>query len=341
MKTSEAQKRLNSKRKDKSIEFYEEYKGDKQRHKFLCNKCGNVWTTIPNTLKRKDNIGCPICYKRKLNIKKTKKQFSKERGATKLFKNKTLLMNEVNEPLDKVRLLEATKISIKDKQNLIQKEKQNIYLLKEKHDNRLYELRNYDAAKICFGPLLALVLFPIWLFYQFYFFGKKRPYKKKVEEVSKELALSKSEYQSLYWNLQILRSELENLKSAIEYEKNLLRLKNRINFKIGGKTNLYYFRFGYMGHKYYKIGVTIRTVNERYKNFDGSDYKPIEKIFFDTNIREAKRIERLIKHVFKDKQANDKSILSVKGGYSEVFVSDVLNLDNYESKTGIEDMFDQ
>ena len=155
------------------------------------------------------------------------------------------------------------------------------------------------------------------------------------------MQFSLKEYEELYTNLQILKSNLSITNDLITFDKNILRLKNRINIKPGGKTRLYYFRFNYKGRKYYKIGVTINSVSDRYKNFDGSDYRAIEKIFFDTNILEAKRIERLIKHVFKDKLANDKHILSVKGGYSEVFISDVLNLDNYTDRTQIEDMLAQ
>lgn len=106
-----------------------------------------------------------------------------------------------------------------------------------------------------------------------------------------------------------------------------MRLQNRITLHQGSKTRLYYFRFYHSGKKYYKIGISINGVYDRYKNKDGTQYGRIEKIFFDTHIREAERIEQLILYVFKDKLANDKNLLATKGGYSEVFVSDVLELD--------------
>jgi hypothetical protein len=200
---------------------------------------------------------------------------------------------------------------------------------KNLHRIHLKDFKTQASKQKEFHWVFIIILFPIWIWYQIKYSKEISPYRLLVAHSSKELNTAEHELYRLNSDLESQENSLKYLKEHIEYEKNIARLSDRINIQIGGKTNLYYFRFRHDGKKYYKIGITINDVYNRYKNKDGSNYRVIEKIFFDTTIYDAKRIERLILHTFKDKLVNDKNILSIKGGYSEVYASDVLELDNY------------
>lgn len=325
MTTREAQKLLNTKRKDSSILFNEEYKSDKDRHSFKCKKCSYIWENTPNVLKRKDNIGCPNCHEISLQIKSEKKAFSQVRGATKLLNSITLDAFEVTLPNDEINEM---KKQIDRNKNLKEIQHQKVLGLQKDYDTKLVELESQLAMKTQFGFIFGLLLFPIWLLYQFEFDKKIEPYKKLVQTAKAILDEVLSEIQRLKRDIEYAEFRFKDAIKKLEYEKNLLRLQNRITIHQGGKTKLYYFRFHNNGKKYYKIGISMNGIDGRYKNKDGTQYGRIEKIFFDTYVREAERIEQLILHVFKDKLANDKSLLVTKGGYSEVFISDILGLDS-------------
>ena len=190
MLTSEAQKLLNLKRKDTSIKFNEEYKGDTDKHSFLCMKCNNVWITTPNTLKRKGNTGCPKCHKRNLQIKREKKSFSKERGATKLLNRQTLSMNEVNASPENLNRLERTKRDIQRISIIAKNLKSTIILLKKEHKKSLHELQFFNNKKKSFGLILSILLFPIWLWYQFSFSKKNRPFRLNEKKLMKNCNLA-------------------------------------------------------------------------------------------------------------------------------------------------------
>lgn len=325
--THEAQKLLNAKRQNSTIEFKDEYNGDKVSHLFLCKKCDYEWLTTPNILKRTDNVGCPNCHKANMILKKQHRDFSKVRGATKLLKNLTLSKHEVSQPIDKKEQLSKLHKDIDDVRTHMKSIENSLPILKNSHTQHLNNLNTMLATKARFGFLFGLLLFPIWLWYQFKFDEKANPYIDKEKTALSELNSHESKYKSFEWDIKSLESNIEQVKYKIKYETNLLRLQNRINIHLGGKTRLYYFRFRYNEKVYYKIGITINSVYRRYVNADGSMYGRIEKIFFDTNIKEAKRIEDLILHTFNNELAKDKTLLGTKGGYSEVFLSDVLNLD--------------
>ncbi len=324
--TKEAQNLLN--KKTKNIVFNEEYKSDKVKHQFKCTECNHHWETTPNILKRKGNIGCPKCNEKKVILKKEKKEFSSIRGATKLLKNSTLPMSSVSNN-HKISELRKITSDINSKKQPIKDKKLDLSEYKNLHRIHLKNLKEQASKQNHFGWFFAIILFPIWIWYQMKFSEEIAPYKELEANSSKILNNAENELYRLNRDLESLENSLRILEEDIEYEKNIARLSNRINIQLGGKTNLYYFRFRHDGKKYYKIGITVNSVHYRYRNGDGSSYRAIEKIFFDTTIYDTNRIERLILHTFKDKLANDRSILSKKGGYSEVFVSDVLGLDNY------------
>ncbi|MFA5454124.1 MAG: hypothetical protein WC272_02280 [Sulfurimonas sp.] len=329
MTTKDAQKLLNTKRKDSSILFHEDYKSDKERHSFKCKKCFYIWESSPNLLKRKENVGCPNCYEIVLQSKKEKKEFTKIRGATKLLNSHTLSLSEISASAEKINEINNLKRQLEQNKKFIEMQNQKILNLQENYNEKSFELNKQLALKTHFGFFFGLILFPIWLWYQYSFDEKVKPYQERMQKSKKELDDVLNQIKRLssdvLWDERCLKQSIESL----EYEKNILRLQNRIIINQGGKTKLYYFRFHYNEKKYYKIGISTNGVYSRYKNKDGTEYGRIEKIFFDTNIREAERIEQLILHVFKEKLAKDKNLLATKGGYSEVFISDILGLDTY------------
>lgn len=328
MTTREAQKLLNTKRKDSSILFNEEYKSDKDRHSFKCKKCSYVWKNTPNVLKRKDNIGCPNCHEISLQIKSERKVFSQVRGATKLLNSITLESYEIEVSIEKTNQLKEIKNNITKNEQPLESINNKIVELQKNHEIKLLELKQVMATRTEFGFIFGLLLFPIWIWYQFKFDAQISPCKDSENKAKKDFDSAAYELQNLKREIESLERRLKSETQSLEYEKSLLRLQNRMTIHFGGKTRLYYFRFRHDGKKYYKIGITVNTVDYRYRNKDGTSYRAIEKVFFDTFVKEAERIEQLIIHVFKDKLANDKDLLRVKGGYREVFDSDILGLDS-------------
>ena len=87
-------------------------------------------------------------------------------------------------------------------------------------------------------------------------------------------------------------------------------------------NRFYYFRFIFKDRKYYKLGITSRTIQKRYAR----DYNKIDKILFDEKIDSAIKVERELKEKFKDhifplKIFND-------SGHTEIYDFDILELDS-------------
>jgi len=131
-----------------------------------------------------------------------------------------------------------------------------------------------------------------------------------------------------------MKEELDNLKNnklwreeRAEYiQHNNERLKAMCQkMMLGGQRRLYYFRFRQNNQSFYKVGIMNSHLGHRY----GSSYRLIDKIFVDVALTNAEEIERIILHTFKDKLANDSSLLQTAGGWTEVFTTDVLKLDTY------------
>lgn len=57
--------------KNKSIELLSNYKGCEKPIKCKCQKCGNIWTTIPKVL-TSNGSGCPKCGREKVKSKRSK-----------------------------------------------------------------------------------------------------------------------------------------------------------------------------------------------------------------------------------------------------------------------------
>ena len=323
----EAQKLLDLKRNDGSILINEEYKGDKAKHTFKCSNCEEIWTSTPNSLKRTNNRGCPNCYKVNTNNKNSKKNVNRSKESDKLKNNLTLLTTEVSGAVAVPSGKAEMKFNHLDVVELIEREKANQLKLNSVYKNHSDLLISTNSRKLNFGLFFGLLLFPIWISYHFYYKAKIKPLEIMTENSLKKLRLVESEITQLESKLKEMRSESVQAKKNCLYRNNLSRLKNRLNVNFGGDTSLYYFSFSIKGEKYYKIGITKYSVYERYKDLDGSNYKAIDKIFFDTKIKDAKKIERLILQTFRNDLAMNRDLLARKGGYSEVFTSDVLDLD--------------
>lgn len=323
----EAQKLLDSKRNDGSILFYEEYKGDKAKHAFICSKCDEVWTATPNKLKRKGNTGCPSCHNKNLANKKNTEKAVKSESSDRLKDNRTLLINEIGGLTEDSKDIIELKLTILDAVNIIKHKELEQLKLNNEYKGHSNSLKRIISNKLNFGLFFALLLIPVWIIYQVIYTNKVKSFEIKVSQSLQKVRFTESEITHLNSNLKELKLNLAQAEEKNLYGSNLARLKNRIKISLGGDTSLYYFSFLHCDEKYYKIGITTYTVYERYRNRDGGHYKAIDKIFFDTKIQDAKIIERLILRVFKDNLAMNKELLARKGGYSEVFTSDVLNLD--------------
>lgn len=128
-----------------------------------------------------------------------------------------------------------------------------------------------------------------------------------------------------------LINELVALENAYHENQNItsknisLNTLNSFNPVEGGETTLYYLRLLFKGRKYYKIGVTLSSVNERYKS---KDFNYIDKILYDKKITHANTIEKQILQNYKH-HLFPLAILS--SGHTEVFDIDVLELDKNHS----------
>jgi len=117
----------------------------------------------------------------------------------------------------------------------------------------------------------------------------------------------------------------ELYKKKVQSEEVTLKQKSSIIATFVKNENadnsLYYFSFIFKDKKYYKLGITSQTLKERY----GKDFKKIEKLFYNEKIDGAIKIEKELKHKFKD------DVFPLKyfneGGHTEIFDKDILELD--------------
>ncbi len=310
-----AQKSLNERRGDTSIEFVEDYKGDKKRHMFRCQKCKHDWTSTPNTLKRSGSTGCPNCQKI-VNQKKSK-----------AYKQAI----DLNKAIDKIRA-DSKSLSTSNLNR-----SQEFKTAKAKA--RLALEQEYIKAKN--GLIVVKQNKPHFLSRLFTSSG--REYREKIEEFETKLrSLPKKSKGSSYSACSIARVE-KDIISRINTEK----LFGRLNIKYGGKTSLYYLRLKSGYTYYYKIGITKNDIETRFGHFGVisrvdkiffnpldskysyhlSDIHPlIDKVFFDQRMKNAKEIERLILKAFREDLAGDRDLLG-GNGHTEVFARDVLRFD--------------
>ena len=108
-----------------------------------------------------------------------------------------------------------------------------------------------------------------------------------------------------------------NAKIALLESKNIDILFNTYNAAVGGETTLYYLK---LNNGNYKIGVTIKSVSERYKGSNNFT------ILFEKKITHARTIEAKIKRDFKHLLVSEYDNETKTVG-SEIFSTDILGLD--------------
>lgn len=104
--------------------------------------------------------------------------------------------------------------------------------------------------------------------------------------------------------------------------------------KYGFDTNkpatLYYLKIIVDNKEYYKIGITNRTVNKRYKISDKEIIQILHQIHYSSG-QEALSEETRYKRKYKEYQYQGPNILS--SGNTELFTEDILNKEFYTEKT--------
>jgi DNA-directed RNA polymerase subunit RPC12/RpoP len=323
----EAQKLLDLKRQDKSIIFHGDYKGDKEKHTFKCIQCNQMFGSTPNSLKRKNNTGCPYCHVKKLKAQENIKIPKVAEPINRLVSVPNLSTHELNHEFKSLDDLAEIESAILDLEVQISAKSKKIANLRSEHESCVIELVILTDKRDRLGFGLSLLLLPVWLIFHAIYHINSAPYRARMSSLLITIRQAESEMRNLNSKLKELNLSKSKIEESRQYELNILRLQNRLDIRFGGDTNLYYFSFIYEGVKYYKIGITTRSIHDRYRNRDGSQYKLIEQVFFDSKVQEARSIEGIILQAYKEKLAMNRKLLSRKGGYSEVFTVDVLKLD--------------
>lgn len=123
-------------------------------------------------------------------------------------------------------------------------------------------------------------------------------------------------------DIKIMNETLSNkIKDEIDVILNFNK-KYKIVKNDNADNRFYYFRFVFQNKKYYKLGITSQTLQERY----GGEYLKIDKVLYDKKIDGAIKLEKLIKkeyqnNIFPLKFFND-------SGHTEIFSDDILKLDD-------------
>lgn len=147
--------------------------------------------------------------------------------------------------------------------------------------------------------------------------------RKQKQEFMKRLAKHEQQTKPLKYILYNILIDILKIKQdeANRQKELYATVLDSFNPVEGGETTLYYLRLVFRGKRYYKIGITLHSVAERYT---AKDFDIIEKVLYEKKLTFAKTIEQqIIKH-FADK-VFPLSILS--SGDSEIFDEDVLKLD--------------
>jgi hypothetical protein len=304
----EAQQFLNAKRGDSNILFVGEYQGDKVVHSFKCIRCQHTWRTTPNALKRAKNLGCPHCRKvleaqSKPAPKKTSKRYSKRIDLTRTKWYRQIRSGALVASLSEKRLVEITKerktASINRKVRELKKRlKQVLGGLHKEYcvEDGTYQTWHYSAKE------------------------KKQwaRHIKRRRKIYKKLL--KRNFKRYPCSCYTVRDEDKIFKN-IEY------LRESLDLKIQGKTKLYYIRLFVDGKYYYKVGITINSVFCRFSNRDFEMSPLVDKVLFESPVKDAKKLEQVILVAYAEHLANKSNLLKYYGGNTEIFKSDVLGLD--------------
>ena len=94
---------------------------------------------------------------------------------------------------------------------------------------------------------------------------------------------------------------------------------------------LYYLKFYHKGKPYWKIGITSRSLKERYPSLD-IHYAMVWPV---SNLRTALKKEKDVLNKFKGLTYSGLEPILADGGDSEIFIKDVLNMDDRITKEKI------
>jgi len=101
---------------------------------------------------------------------------------------------------------------------------------------------------------------------------------------------------------------------------------NAGRFKLDAPSILYYFKITFENKILYKIGITNRTITQRYNSYDRSRIKVISETYFELG-QLALNEEKMIKNEFKHLLYHGDTPFTDGTGTTEVFTVDVLGLD--------------
>ncbi len=94
----------------------------------------------------------------------------------------------------------------------------------------------------------------------------------------------------------------------------------------GGKQLLYYISLEHGGKRYYKIGITTKSLKQRYRReYHSAKISPV--LMLEMPVKSALAIEGAIKSAFYTQRVNNRAILPYDGGYTEVYERDILEID--------------
>lgn len=150
-----------------------------------------------------------------------------------------------------------------------------------------------------------------------------------TEQVRKALAEEEyillSEYKSAHAPLkyQCPIGHIHTTKWASWQSGNRCRICCNRGFDYNKPGTLYYLRFEYGGEYYYKIGITNKTVEDRYRK-EPTPYRIIKTVHYSDG-KECYKAEQLV--LKQHKEYLHKNITILRDGNSELFNKDVLNLD--------------
>jgi hypothetical protein len=114
-------------------------------------------------------------------------------------------------------------------------------------------------------------------------------------------------------------SPIPSFRKVSSWRGRKVAIKNR-------PKKLYYIRLKYDGNYYYKVGITTRDVESRFKSLGASDHIFIDKVLYFKQLKNAIAIEKRILKTFENHRYRNPYFLR-KHGNTEIFDIDVLELD--------------
>ncbi len=313
--TKEAQRELSIKRGDSSIEFVSEYIGDNGKHEVRCKKCYHEWETTPNTLKRKGSIGCPQCGQRKklpakqIKTEKYRQYIEKIFNFKKDIKKANQNKNKYS-PSSQVKAWSNKLIAIQKER--IEKEK---VFMQFKNEMQMMEKELVERRRLV--PNLTVRILT----------KSGREKNDSYESLKRDLYMKRYTLSNESSLLDKIKNSEIKLEEKLKSRSSIEKIRKRFNLKYGGKTKLYYIRLKMGGKYYYKIGITTNSVDSRFCNSEGKLSRAVDKIFFEEKLKNAEEIETIILKAHRAELANDPNLLRNYGGYSEIFNTDVLDLE--------------